>query len=274
MLNRLHFVLRGLLVSKILLTYILFSGSGVIRGQDSSVTPAQNSIVLPSGLDNVPGTTASGPFRGDERFLAIYGGVELVSAMPFGGTITQIAFRIDEAVRGGSREFDLSDLEIRMSTSPSLAAVVPSPTFADNVGPDETVVLPRGPVHLESHLASTGPNPLDLVVRLKTPFKYNPNTGSLAIDFRTYGMQIPSPLIDATPEGFLKTNVGLDGPVDFVNAEFFRAPVIQISFVPVPEPASGILILGGLFFTLIGKLRRGTCRYKRNTFIDNLDEIE
>ena len=178
--------------------------------------------------------------------------------MPSGGVINEIAFRLDEDQRGALQKFDIADLEVRMSTSPSLATVVPSMTFSENVGPDETIVLPRTAVHLESRPTLSGPNNFDLVINLQTPFRYDPNKGSLAIDFLTHGLHIPSPLVDAQKEGIPKNFVTLNSGIDQeFTSDFYPSPILRIGFSAVPEPTTPMLLaLGGLCVLILNRRTR------------------
>ena len=58
--------------------------------------------------------------------------------------------------------------------------------FADNVGPDDTIVF-RGSLQFDCTAPPTEyPKPWERVVDLQTPFQYNPEAGNLIVDVRDY----------------------------------------------------------------------------------------
>jgi hypothetical protein len=60
-----------------------------------------------------------------------------------------------------------------------------SATFANNPGPDDTVVF-NGPLALSS-AAAGNPRAFDIVITLTTPYFYNPAAGNLLLDVRNSG---------------------------------------------------------------------------------------
>src|SRR5688572_28736902 len=93
-------------------------------------------VVAPNAFEDRPGTGSQGPFDISEgRYLNVYNASEFLPFMPNGGRITAIAFRLDESAPEGM-VVHLPDIEIRLSTSSSMAPVIPFP-FAANIGSDE-----------------------------------------------------------------------------------------------------------------------------------------
>ena len=95
----------------------------------------------------------------------------------FGGPrlITQIAFRPDKEF-GGKFSVDLSDFEVRLSSTPRGPDGLDD-TFANNIGGDELLVY-DGPINL-SRADTPGPGntrAFDVVIDLQTPFSYDPTT--------------------------------------------------------------------------------------------------
>lgn len=92
-------------------------------------------MIAPSEAANAPGVGAQLPFAASgARYQNIYNASEFINALPQGGFITQIAFRIDESDRS-SFSAVIPDIEIRMFTSPSSAQNL-SQVFSENVGRD------------------------------------------------------------------------------------------------------------------------------------------
>src|SRR5207245_1191964 len=62
-----------------------------------------------------------------------------------------------------------------------------SPTYAQNVGADDTVVF-NGSLPLSSQFSGPafGPKAFDIVVPLTTPFTYSPADGNLLLDIRNF----------------------------------------------------------------------------------------
>jgi hypothetical protein len=93
--------------------------------------------------------------------------------------IAAIAFRVAEG--WGAFAAMLPNVQINLSTTPKVPDSLDL-TFANNVGPDDTIVH-SGPLPLSS--ADGGnPAPFDIVIPLTTPFWYNPAAGNLLLDVR------------------------------------------------------------------------------------------
>src|SRR5688572_3094070 len=89
-----------------------------------------NTLVAPNANENVPAGGGEFGFIADgTRILGVYNSTEFLGDMPLGGVIHQIAFRVDESITR-PLDFVIPDLEVRLSTSSSVAPFVP-PVFAE-----------------------------------------------------------------------------------------------------------------------------------------------
>ena len=127
------------------------------------------------------------------RLQQLYGSGQFVSiGSPI--LIDQFAFRVKPDT--GAFHIEMANLDLYMSTSPRFpnlnggAALLMSTTFADNVGPDNTLVY-HGPVSWVSPgcpVNGLTPCDFDLLVTLQTPFYYDPSQGRLLTDFFITGL--------------------------------------------------------------------------------------
>jgi hypothetical protein len=176
----------------------------------------------------------------------------------FGGQpqlITQIAYR--PGLRGHAFSSTLPNIQIDLSTT-SRPADALSSIFAQNVGPDDTVVF-SGALPLSSNFTgpASGPKDFDIVINLQTPFLYDPSKGNLLLDVRNFdgGSTTGFDAIEFPPPGISARAWSQGG----VNASFGIADswalVTQFTFGPeqpppppagVPEPGSLALLGVGL----------------------------
>jgi hypothetical protein len=200
-------------------------------------------LVAPNENTNLPGSAAQFPFAPSGlRYQNVYNASEFVNAMPEGGLITHIAFRIDESDRSSFSAF-IPDIEIHMSTSPATAQRL-SQTFSENHGPDETIVFPRGRIDFMVTPRNSGANPFHLRFPLAAPFLYDPRLGSLAVDLFVYQEGSRRLYTDASAG---EHAVARYGSLELPSSEFGRsALVLELQFTPVPEPAPVVIIIFGL----------------------------
>ena len=82
------------------------------------------------------------------------------------------------------------DVEVMLSSGapdPDMLSAV----FAENLGPDATLVFDRG-LTLESVESTAMPRPLDIILPLTQAFPYDPANGNLLVDLRIDGCPIGS----------------------------------------------------------------------------------
>jgi hypothetical protein len=87
---------------------------------------------------------------------------------------------------GASFAVTLSNVVIHLSTTATSADSL-STTFASNVGADDTTVY-SGPLSISSAFTgpSVGPKDMDIVIKLQTPFLYDPANGNLLTDIKVF----------------------------------------------------------------------------------------
>ena len=157
----------------------------------ATFAPAQ-SVVVPRVLQAVEGTSNSCfPFDLGDYFLNSQRYQQVYAASEFGDAggpirITALAFRPDTNMWASAFAGSLPRVQINFSTT----AVNPgklSLFFAENVGPDETVVF-TGPLALSSSFTgpAEGPKDFDIRIPLTTPFLYDPKSGNLLMDVRNF----------------------------------------------------------------------------------------
>lgn len=165
---------------QILTSLILTSGLIV-----TSSTAWSDELVVPSVLENVEGNQGNiFPFSLgiSYRYQQVYSSSEFDSTDPV--LITEIRFRPD-FVSGSSFSTTLPDVQINLSTT-GMAPDSLSSNFADNVGPDDTIVS-DGSLPLSSNATGAGPLDFDIVIPLSAPFLYDPLGGNLLLDVRNFG---------------------------------------------------------------------------------------
>ena len=130
-------------------------------------------------------------FPGGMRYQQVYDSSQFGS---FGGKrlITHIVFRPDSTF-GDAHSTDISDLEVSLSTV-NIGPDGLSTTFANNLGPDNTLVHDGFITLSTSDLPGPGnTRAFDIVIALQTPFSYDPTTGrNLLMDVRNNDLNVPS----------------------------------------------------------------------------------
>jgi hypothetical protein len=176
------------------------------------------------------------------RYQQVFAASQFSALNPLGGFITDIFFKLDGTF--GSRfETTLPNVQINFSTTLRAPDAL-MPTFADNVGVDDTVVFGAGPLPLRGDGTSFSLGPR---IALTTPFFYNPALGNLLLDVRNFS-GVPTTDFDATGD--------MNDSVSRVYANSVSSPtadrVDSIGLItgfqaePIPEPASVMLsLLGG-----------------------------
>jgi hypothetical protein len=154
-------------------------GAPVVRG---------DTVVVPNVNEQQPGPSNNAfPFdQGDMRYQQVYAADQFQGLT---GLVTQIAYRVDEEV-GGAFTSNPIDTEIRLSTTTAGPNNL-SETFADNIGPDETLVF-DGPLTL----SSDGSGAFDIVVDVDDAYFYD-GSGNLLVDIKVFGPAISTPFDSA-----------------------------------------------------------------------------
>ena len=199
-------------------------------------------LVSPPGLDNVDGNASGADTNDPLRAQRLHLASEFAS-LDRPHYITAIALRADKdqqtTVTGESSQFTMS-----LSTT-SITDL--SATFADNIGPDNTLVF-DGPISLiyPATGPAGGPHPFGTAIVFDTPYLYDPSQGNLMVDTNT-------PVESTGSDGFLfdleeTPNFSLSGgdPNATSGGVSTLQLVTQFTLVPVPEPSSAILLTCGL----------------------------
>ena len=154
------------------LACLAWLGAGATAARSDTV------VVVPNVNEAQPGpSNNSFPFdQGDMRYQQVYAADQFQGLT---GLVTQIAYRVDEEV-GNAFTSNPIDTEIRLSTTTAGPNNL-SETFADNIGPDETLVF-DGPLTL----SSDGSGAFDIVVDVDDNYFYD-GSGNLLVDIKVFG---------------------------------------------------------------------------------------
>jgi hypothetical protein len=139
-------------------------------------------VTIPSTVLDAEGNSDNlYPFNGGSMR---YQQVIAASEFPGGArVITKIVLRPD-AISGVAFSETLSNVQINLTTTPKTPQTL-SKTFADNLGNDNTVVY-QGELTISSECLDVagGSKEFDIVIKLQTPFAYDPAAGNLLLDIR------------------------------------------------------------------------------------------
>jgi len=236
----------------------LFAASCLAAFGSVIVVPNANTTVVGNDTDSSAG---SGDFRSQEllgagQFASVGGPIR----------IDQLSFR---AVPGtGPVDFSMTSLNLYLSTSPKFpntGGPLMSTTFADNVGPDNTLVF-SGPISFHSS-GCAGPAvcPFDINLNFTTPFLYNPTLGRLLLDLKATGYSGVDGETDAVifpgPNGGSVASI-VGGLNDTTAGGFsFGGDIVQLRYTSVPEPASGtVIFIGAAALALVRRYRFARAR--------------
>lgn len=222
---------------------------------------AQGTFVMPSGAATTYGNSQPEPFMPGPgaiypfRYQEVFSSSDMV--MPFGvHYITAVSFRL-AAFGQSSVDAVLPEIEIRLSTTPRSVNLL-STTYANNVGPDETVVHARGPLAISATYVPGGVvQPFDVLIEFETPFLYDRSWGNLLLDVINYGGSGRRVGFDyKDSEGDSVSSVGL---ADLEHGgEGTSGLVAEFTFADVPEPFVVYLLVVGGVPVLVGTASR--CR--------------
>ena len=219
----------------------LFAASCLAAFGSTIVVPNFNTGNVGNDTDSVDGT-------GDIRSQQLLGSGQFSSVSgPL--LIDQLSFRA--APGTGPVDFTMTSLNLYLSTSPKFpntGGPLMSTTFADNVGPDNTLVF-SGPV-TGSSPGCAGPAvcPFDINLNFTTPFLYNPTHGRLLLDLQITGLIGVDGKFDAvsfaSPNGGSIANVS--GELNGATGNFgFDGDIVQLRYTTVPEPGPAALVFVG-----------------------------
>ena len=191
-----------------------------------------DTIVLPNAQTTAPGNDSLRLGTDAVHLQQIVGSGQFP-----GGPITITAIRLRSAPGAGPVSQSGGSVQITLSTTqayPNTANghALPSPTYANNIGPDATVVF-KGTGSLTSPgCPAPGPCPFDMVIPFSTPFTYDPNKGRFLLD-----------LVSTAPVG--STSGRLDA-VSFPDSSSSTVVVVGAD----PNQPSGTVNLGGFVIQL------------------------
>lgn len=148
-------------------------------------TIASADIIVPGGYAEVEGNWENRfPLSGTSRYQQIWEGSTFEGVTgPI--ELTSISFRVDGPTGFGFDGGDVTNAEIRLSTTSATENSL-SNLFADNIGADETLVRDTSinALHLSSTAALTdaGTRVFDVTIEFDTSFMYDPTQGALLLD--------------------------------------------------------------------------------------------
>ena len=217
---------------------------------------AQTQIVVPDGLENVEGNSSSADLfvNGTAHLQQVYASTVFQIGAPI-ARIDAISFRIDTGFQGTF----LGSWSLSMFMSTTTRSVDNlSPVFNDNVGADFVRVF-GGPMGILVRDSDVNPRPFEVVVRLESPFFYEPSKGNLSIDILAAGtrnLALDAQISVGDSVGRVYANPdALTGTVDSLGLS------TRFDITPVPEPSAIALALcNALVFFLWTKYRSGKNR--------------
>lgn len=226
-------------------------------------------ITVPNAQTSSPGNIQGGAPRDPTPGISEM----LFASNQFPGPILITVLSFRSVPGAGPVDIDYGDVSVFLSTSPrspdATSANPMSLVFADNMGPDNTLVFSGTNVRLKSPGCS-GPGvcPFDLNNFLTTPFFYNPANGNLLLHIVSTGFRdvSGSSALDArmfNGPGVSIAEVAAFGSTTSPVGFFFepRGLITQFTFTEVPEPASWVVTGVGLSALLWTRQRRRVRRH-------------
>ncbi len=231
-------------------------------------------LVVPFGNTSTHGNTLDGSDDSVLSFRAqlVYGRGQFLGA-GITGPVLISAFAFRPGSNTGPASLSATALSIYASTTQYApfsggGNQLLTDTFTTNLGADNTLVYSESPLTLSSP-GCAGPAvcPFDLVFAFATPFLYDPTQGFLLLDLHMTGLSSTGALEARefnAPGGSIATLLGaLDSPTgEFLD---LGGDITQFTLEAVPEPSSGVLLLGGLGALLLPRrmIRRDAGRRRR-----------
>ncbi|MCI0743852.1 MAG: PKD domain-containing protein, partial [Verrucomicrobia subdivision 3 bacterium] len=187
-------------------------------------------LVVPNGLESHEGGAGASTLGERLRLQEVYHSADFPSE-PI--RITELRFRPSAVVHDAPYSYVLSNIVLKLSTTQRQPDGL-SRTFADNVGPDETVAY-SGVLPIQTHFTGPagGPKDFDIIVRLQQPFIYDPAAGNLLLDVQNSGTPIRY-TVDAVgaPDGASRV-IALDPNAATAITADSGADVLGIVYQPV-----------------------------------------
>ena len=192
-----------------------------------------DTLVVPNNQATAPGNLAISVGANASRFQ------EIVGSGQFAQPLVITGIRLRSAAGTGPVSFNYTSLKITLSTTQAYpntnnGHMLPSTTYANNVGPDATTIFNAQFSASSPGCAAPGPCPFDIVVPLATPFSFDPSKGRLLVDIVTSAT-------NGAPTG------SLDG-VAFPDSSSSTVAIVSGD----SSQASGSASLAGLVLGLVG----------------------
>jgi hypothetical protein len=152
--------------------FLLVAGCTAVFGQP---------VVVPNTQATAPGNVALPVGSKANRLQQIIGSGQFL------GPIVITGIRVRSAPGTGPVSFNNPSYKITLSTTQAYpntnnGHTLPSTTYANNVGPDATVVYNAAMSGSSPGCAGAGPCPFDLAFAFTTSFSYDPSKGRLLVD--------------------------------------------------------------------------------------------
>jgi len=217
-------------------------------------------IVVPNAETSTPGNGSGPPNAGPGIYQELFGAGQFASVSQI--DITGVSFRA--APGAGALDFTLGTLNLYLSTSPnypnSTSGPLMSSTFANNIGPDNTLVFSGTATLSAPGCSGPGACPFGPAIDFATPFDYNPANGRLLFDAVFTDLTPVSGEVDAegfNPPGGSVAQVVEFGSTTATTGSFdYGGDIAEFTFTSVPEPASWTMMAGAAALLWLGRRRR------------------
>jgi hypothetical protein len=216
-------------------------------------------IAVPNALATTDGNFFHDGGPVPVRVMQIYDASQF-AGLPGPILITQLNYRPDSIPdASGPRSLDV---EVFASTTSRTVAGM-SGTFAENIGPDNTLVFSGTHALDTGNLAGPGnTRQFDIDWPLTTPFLYDPRAGNLVLDFQASGGGGPLVRRDAVM-GNPSVNfvAALGSPAAPTGNVLGFGFVTEFTYQLVPEPSACGLAGVAALIVFVNARRRRTCKF-------------